>query len=513
MSDEPQTPQAGDAGRPGAVARLAEALASAQRVAREVDREPAETPTDPSADAAGPNDVPGEAAGPADVPGEAAGPADVPDEADTPDGSATRVGDPDPHHNGPDRPTPHATPTATPPRPANRTRRLWPLHVAMGLLVVAVPVLAYVGYRLTSDSTSGEVLSGRAEPDAPGYLALVEPTPVALVMHTADDGTAQGLTILSLSGPDHDGGVVIGVPVDMDLTKSFYAIRDFAGTIEQNRPETAAKVIGQTLGLGFTEAVRMTDAELIRFVEPAGPLTLDNPETVTTTDGVTYDAGPLELTADRVPAYLTASDAGDTLSGSLARQELFWSAWVAAIAASEDPAVIPGERTVGLGRFLDGLAAGNVQTASFPVRPADRADTDDPDADLTYQVDRGPANLLIANAVPFPVGAGQGDRATVALLNGTGPESAPPAVIQRLTYAGAQITTTGNARTFDHDQTVLTYAGPAHRAAAQRMVDELGVGRVEAADSDQGTDIRVVMGADLLDDPPEPLTAQEVTTP
>ncbi len=532
MSDDQQTPSEEPDNR-GAVVRLAEALAAAQRVAREVDT--------PAADGTRPADEPVAGGDGATDTGAAATATEVVGAAGEPVADRVRVVD----ATGPDvvaeagrkvradtAGDPHDVGTAAAggdgtPEPdgdgatdtgSRARRRLWPLHVIMAILVLAVPVLGYVGYRLTSDSTTGEVLSGRADPDSPGYLALVEPTPVALIMRTTDDGVAEDLTILSLSGPDQDGGVVITAPVEMELDDPHYGIERFSQTIEINRPETAARFIGQTLGLGFTEALRLTDSELVRSVESVEPLRIENPEAVTTTDGVVFDSGPLELSAEQVPAYLSATDAGDTTSGALTRQGLVWSAWVTAIADTDDPGAVPGEKTVGLGRFLGGLAEGEVQTATFPVVPVetdpDGSDPDGSDVPVTYEVDRGPADLLIANAVPFPVGARDGDRSAVALMNGTGPDPTPASVIQRLTYAGAQITTTGNARSFDHAETVLTYSGSEHRAAAERMATELGVGRVEAAENpDSGVDIRIVMGADLLDDPPDPLTAQDVTTP
>lgn len=511
MSDEHETPSDLE-DRRGAVARLAEALAAAQRVAREVDADPAGDVADPSGNVADPSGDPdgqgphAEAAADGPDVGISAQDTEQRDDATGPVVPVVDAAGSDPDPVVGDRSEPESGEEAV---SASVSRRLWPLHVVMGVLIVAVPVLAYVGYRLTSDSTSGEVLSGRSEPDAPGYLALVEPTPVALVIHTADDGSARDLTILSLSGPDQKGGAIIGVPVRVRLDEDFYGIDQFTGTIEKNRAETAARVIGAQLGLGFGEAVKVTDSELVRSVEPVAPLRVDNPEPVTTPDGETFEAGPLELPAERIPAYLDASDAGNTTSGSLSRQRLVWAAWVEAIATSPETGVVPGERSVGLGRFLSGLADGEVQTASFPVLPAG-----EDDGGTVYEVDRHPADLLIANAVPFPVAAEKNDRATVALVNGTGPEAAPPSVIQRLTYAGAQITTTGNARRFDHDQTVLIYADRSHRGAAQRMADELGVGRPERSDNaDSGADIRIVMGSDLLKNPPAPLTSEEIDTP
>lgn len=402
-------------------------------------------------------------------------------------------------------PQPESVPSSDessgPPRP----RRLWPLYAAMGLLIVAVPALVWTGYRIASNSTAGEVLSGRSNPSSPGYTALVDPTPTALIIQVSNSGHAQGLTVLSLSGPNQKGGAVVVSPVEVRLTKPRLGIESFSGIVDVNSTDTAGKVIGSELGLGFTQVVKVTDADLTRLVAPVAPLEIDNPEPVTRLDGSVFDAGPIELAADEVPTYLTAEDEGHTLSGKLARQQLVWEAWIKAI-ADGGPRAVPGETDVGIGQFLVGLAAGTVQSTSFPVSAAP-----DVDGRPAVRIDHDPAMLLIANAVPFPIGSIPGDRATVVVLNGTGPGSPPASVLQRLVVGGAQITSMGNAKRFDHAGTVLTYTDARARPFALAMAERLGVGRVVHSNAaDNGVDVSVVMGRDLLSNPPGPLTIEEV---
>ncbi len=535
MSDEHEAPR-GATDQRGAVARLTEAVAAAQAVARESAAElgvGAEADAEMVGSAMGEDDAPateaadptGPASGPASGDGVASeAPPEEPPLRDRLDalpmlgGDDAGRGDADGPRgdvaDGPDRSAaPPGSGTAVP-HPAARgaRRRFWPLYLAMAVLILAVPALAWTGYRIAADSTAGEVLSGRSRPDSPGYTALTEPTPVALVMQVSDSGQAQGLTVLSLSGPDQKGGTVIASPVDVRLSTPRLGIKSFAGIIEVNSPKTAGGVIGSELGLGFTEVIEVTDSELVTLLEPVAPLEIDNPEEVTEGDGDTIDPGPVELAAADVPAYLTAEDAGHTVSGRLARQQLVWKAWIDKIAQHGGTAAIPGESDVGLGHFLGNLAAGSVQSTSFPVTSLGGTDAPHDDGP-TVKIDRRPAMLLIADAVPFPVAAVPGDRATVALLNGTGPNAAPASVIQRLTFAGAQITTIGNAPRFDHAVTTLTYTDSASRLFALAMARQLGKGRVVQADtSDTGVDVAVVLGRDLMSDPPGPLTAEEVGT-
>jgi hypothetical protein len=98
-------------------------------------------------------------------------------------------------------------------------------------------------------------------------------------------------------------------------------------------------------------------------------------------------------------------------------------------------------------------------------------------------------------------------------LNGTGPGAAPASVIQRLTFAGAQITTMGNAPRFGQAETTLTYTDASSHLFAVAMAKHLGKGRVVQSDTaDNGVDVAVVLGRDLMSDPPGPLTAEEVGT-
>lgn len=471
----------GDAGpraAGGAVARLTEALASAQAVARDdaLGRPDAGAPpTAPRADDPLRSRID-------ELPMADSDSVDLVD--------APMVGDPR---------------SETPGAPSKR-RRLWPLYVIMSLLILAVPALVVVGYHIASTSTAGEVLSGHSNPSAPGYTALVEPTPVALVMQMSDAGVPQGLTVLSLSGPDQHGGAVLAAPVDARVSRPRPGIETFSAAMKLKSSAIAGKVIGSELGLGFDDVIELTDSDLTRLVAPVAPLQIDNPEAVTTPDGTTISAGPVTLSADQVPQYLAASDVGNTVSGLLARQQLVWNAWIARIKQVGVATAIPGETASGIGHYLAGLAAGKLQSASFPLLQTTGAN-----GQSTVAIDHDPAMLLVANAVPLPVGALPGDRATVALLNGTGPEAAPTAVIQRLTYAGAQISTVGNAASFDHGQTTLAYSNDRAHVFALAMARQLGVGRVvPAPTTDTSTDVVVIMGRDLLDHPPALLTVEDI---
>lgn len=387
-----------------------------------------------------------------------------------------------------------------------RKRRLWPIQLVMVVLIVCVPVLVTIGYQQTSRSTSGDVIAGTGQPGDPGFTALATPTPVALVVMKGSSGEAESLAILSLGGANHHGGAVITVPVATRLSKARYGIRSFAGIFKVNRLDTAGKVVGNELGLGFSDVIEVADAELIKLLEPVAPLTINVPVDVTTPAGTFIDAGRHEFTADEIPGFLAATDSTGSIDAQMQRQGLVWKAWITAIAKSPG-ASIPGETSSGLGFYLSSLAQGDVATTAMPSVPTSPVDGQD-----TVKVDTESNALLIANSVPFPVGAVPGARTTVTLLNGTSPDAAPLAAVQRLTFAGAQILTVGNANRFDIATTTLTYANPKLKKKVQAMAKWLGAGKLVLDRHHPGTsDVTIVMGRDLLASPPRALSEEDVT--
>ena len=374
----------------------------------------------------------------------------------------------------------------------------------MAVLILALPVAIVAGYRLTSRSTAGEVLGGTARPTDPGYTALVEPTPVALVLQVDANQKPESATMISLNGADQHGGSVVPIPLNTRLSGSPLGFKTIGPVIAAVPAATAGAAIGKELGLGFTDVIEVNDDELTQFLQPVSPLTIDNPDDVTAPDGSTIPAGQRQLSAEEIPGYLAAGDSTPTVVAHLHRQALVWKAWAAAVAA--DPAGVPGESGAGLGRYIRGLAAGKVTTGTLPTVPAS-----DVDGSPTVKVDKPLEKLLIANTVPFVVGAVPGARPTVRLLNGVSPKPAPASVIQRLSYAGAQINTVGNAAQFGVADTTISYTDPKDRTVARRMAAILGHGQVRLVRSAAGSEtLTIVLGRDLVDHPPAPLTVDDV---
>ena len=286
-----------------------------------------------------------------------------------------------------------------------------------------------------------------------------------------------------------------------------YAFHTFGEVLEHGTTEAQAKGIAAQLGIGFSEVVALDDATLATFIKPLGTLQIDNPTDVTARSGETFAKGPLTLAPDQVEAYMGATDAGSSETARLARVQLVWQAWIAAIRGAKRPVVaVPGEVDAGLGRYLRGLAAGKDTEATLPVRPAEALN-----GVQTFDVDVPLSDLLLTNAVPFPVADAPGDRATTRVLNGAGPGTVPASILQRLTYAKSQINAIGNNDTFGVEKTTVRYSSAADKRFVVRIIAVLGdVKVVHAPSGGDTTALTIVVGKDLIAHPPAPLSPSEV---
>ncbi len=389
---------------------------------------------------------------------------------------------------------------------ARRSRPPVWLTVVMALLILAVPVLGYAGFQLVDHSTRGRVLSGVSSATDPGYEALLEPTATALLIITGDDGVAESLTVLSLSGAEGHGGAVVSIPAQTRLAKAAFGQRTYGDVASNVSTDSAGTTIGGQLSLSFTEVVKVDHTMLTSILTPAGPLEIENPDEVTSPTGETFAEGALTLDPDQVADYLASEDASGSEVAKLDRAQLVWTAWLLRVdEAKNTPGIVPGEAEAGLGRFVRGLAAGSVDYGTLPVVEAD------PIGDVTtFRLDEPLARLMLTNAIPFPV-AGGGERLTVRLLNGTGAGPIPQSVMQRLVFGGAQVTVIGNNASFDVQTTTFTYSAAAKGTLVKTMAEALGRGKVVLKpEEDTGADVTVILGRDVIGSSPPILSPDEI---
>jgi hypothetical protein len=407
------------------------------------------------------------------TPGGAAGPAGAPAEA---------VPRPQPSADGGDQ--------RTVKRPPGRNVVSF---AVLALLLTGGVGLVYAGTRIIRSSTEGEVFTPEADPDAPGFEALVDPTPTLALLQDRG-GLLESITVLTLPDPDSGGGGVLFVPdrTVADL-QAFGDIPIEAG-YDLVDAQFEAQAVGQLLGTAMHDHEVLDDERWSDLVEPVAPIVLDNPNELYIGGEVRFPIGEISLEADDVGDYLAAEDVDGSDLARLARHETFWEAWLSAVAADGSPTAVPGEIDSGIGRFVRGIAEGPSVIETLPVQPV----PDDRYGEETAYFPAGEElTALVGRLVPFPVSASPGDRARLRLLNGTGDTSEAATVAADLPPAGVEVVLIGNATSLDHEKTRVRYVGDQYRDEALAVVDILGVGEVvEDPRPSDAADITVTLGAD-----------------
>jgi hypothetical protein len=345
-------------------------------------------------------------------------------------------------------------------------------------------VLAYVGVEVLRDSSAGRRITS-ADPDEPGYEALLEPTPTMLVLHVSD-GQLRSAALLAL-GTGGQGGSVLLLPPSVEVGDGEDAAPLSVTYAFGSTPEVLRGAGEAIAGVGVQELVVLDSAKWTELVTPVQPLTIVNPDDV---DG--FEAGELQLAAADVAAWLEARDPDESELSVLARQQLLWEAWVAAVAASPSPEVVPGELDAGMGRFVRGLAAGPVQVATVPV-----AEVVDGAGNDVYEVDREALRGVITDLVPFPIGTALAPRTRVRLLDGAGQPDHVRDVAPVVVASDSTVVVVGNADAFDYTTTEIRYHQPGQQAAAERLQRALGAGAVvEDVRPIDAFDVTIVLGTD-----------------
>lgn len=367
--------------------------------------------------------------------------------------------------------------------------------------VLAVPVLGYMGATILRDEDTGQVLNEETDVTAPGFEALVSPTPTQMVVMLDSADRVAGVQVAALTAPS-GGGTVVAAPVSTHLevafldtpTKSLDDIYELAGVdgLEQ-RMETV-------FSAGMGEVVQVTPDQWPGLIEPLGGITVDNPMAFTGVrpDGTVtaaFNEGPVTLLPDQVADFLLYKGEGELDTVRNDRQIAFWQAWIDAV-AEQGPDAVPGETDLGLGRFVRGLAAGSGSVVQMPVDQVPIPGVAAVDSNL-FLPNQDEVDALSLRIVPFPVGV---DRVRTRLIDGVGDvEGLKARAASLLVASGAEITVIGNATEYGQELTTVVYFRADDQVAAQALADALG-GRIERGDSTNETvDVVVVLGRDFAD--------------
>lgn len=369
-------------------------------------------------------------------------------------------------------------------------RHVFPAMVAV--LALMIPLLGWIGFNVVLNSSDGNIAESESDPTAPGYEALVDPTPTLFVLETHED-EAVGAAALVLEGEGAGSVIVIPPSTVAPLDGVNTTIADAYAT---GGLESAQAVAASALGAAFGEAVVVDDAQMADLVEPLGSLTVTVPDPVVdpTTGEELFAAGEVEVSPQQLGVFLGTRTTDAAEVNRMLRYQEFWTAWLEAVGAGGADAV-PGEGDSGLGYFVRQMALGDWQVLSLPT---DALPIPGSDAVLSNPRPEEVA-AMVAEVIPFPVGAPEGARLRVRVLDGTGELSQGLVAVQPLVLGGGEVAGIGNAAEFGAETTRIVYADPANEQRVAALVEALGVGEA-VLDEGAGSafDVTVVLGRDAV---------------
>jgi hypothetical protein len=293
-------------------------------------------------------------------------------------------------------------------------------------LFLAIPALAYLGFRTLLDTRTGTFIEDPG-PDAPGWVALVDPTPVVGVVEM--DGTEiTGIAIIASIGQTARGGAVVLVPAELE-TAPGQALRSMS-------PTDAVDAVGSALQLRIPD-VETVDSRRWSTLLGETSYALDNPDPVPDTTGaVLFEVGPVDVTGAAAAAFLGRTvDGADSLA-ALVRRELFWTELL------KNP---PPESTDQLSRTIRSLSEGPHEVAVLPLERG-------PDGAPVASLERSEA--LIRRIVAFPAGHSAGGRFRVQIEDRTG-EADLDAAARTLGRIGVEVVAISNGAVFDDAPTAI----------------------------------------------------------
>ena len=346
------------------------------------------------------------------------------------------------------------------------------------MLLAAIPVLAVIGYQSLLCSQSGEFVV-EPTPADPGWQALVDPTPLSVVVEVVDEKVS-GLTLVIPSGSGSTGGAVMLVPGALQ----------FAGrSMSELTPEQARRALESMLRLRIDRMVIGDEAGWAAMIGE-GTVEVANPDPVTGPDGGTLlPVGEVELDSSTIPAFL-GRPLPDTPAIALEfRREIFWSEALA------DELLRPGSAgtsvsastsdTEAVAIYLGQIAAGLHQIEAMPVSISNNIVA--PDLDATDE--------LLGELVALPAAAAPGDRLQVRILDRAGTNDLESAA-RALGANGYEVIQIGNAAAWDElpTQVVTTVAADQDQVAA--LADLVGADSVESSTDEDAVSTVTVLLAD-----------------
>jgi hypothetical protein len=370
-----------------------------------------------------------------------------------------------------------------------RIRRRQQARVASIVAVSALLVLCVVTLNRSRESGNARNAAG-----APPTRTTGRGTPPAVLALRDANGVITAVSVLA-PGSGGDGHLIMVPPGTMTELPS-YGLDAVGRSFQLGGAPLLRAALENLLGVNLEHIDLIDDATLTALVAPVGTLPVrvsSQVEQVEPSGRVTvlWPVGETQLAPADVPRFLAERGQQNDLA-RLVRHHAFWSAWLARLHA--EPALLP--RLAGLEDVtpaIRALAKGSVEFSTLPVEALDGSG-----GDQVYRVRQTELDDLLKLALPGGIALGAEGRTRVQLLNGTGAVAQGQLVAQRLLPAGFRIVVTANAKSFSYRETQVVFYRREQQAAATRVQQALGVGKlVRSRQPLDVVDVTVVVGTDF----------------
>ncbi len=380
--------------------------------------------------------------------------------------------------------------------------------LSMVALVAALPVLARMGWKHALAAGDEASAASSADVAAPGYRAMVSPTPTMLLVHRSPAAELAGVSMLAQVGDD--SSAVLLIPTSLVVDAESGRGRTLASVFVAGGVDEVAAAVARALHIGFAQVVAL-DAADWEAAAAGHTVVLENPDQLADSDGqVRFEPGRLTLQAQDLEPYSRLRNAAEEDRGRLFRNDLLWTAWFKSLAKGS-----PASTRDPFSVMVHAMAKASVVVVELPVVKADamaasqvevgvstnslaQGVEDSLNREVFYVLDVDPAMALLSTIVPFPSAARPGDRIRVRLLNGIGDQTGALAASAKLVPAGAEITVFGNADRFDYANTMVEFFDETQRNHAVTLAVALGVASPVFNPIADGTvDVSVIVGKDF----------------
>jgi len=380
-------------------------------------------------------------------------------------------------------------------RRPGRDRR--PRHQIARLIAAAVVLAAAVSVVGFVRGDGPFVAAGPVDPDSSSDATA----PVAPVPATAASGllVITGLfdqaDLVVLAGVDNSGktGSVLLLPTGTQIETPSFGLQPLSALPPLGGGPLLDNSVENMLGVSVSSTAVINDLGAVYVLEPAGSfdIRLRAPVRIETPNATyTWPAGQQKIdtaAAARLIAYPHVGSDLDRLVGVQAVLEGWMKQLrqpaVASATLARNPALAPLIAAAGAEVMFDVLPVRSVSNTVGAPR---------------YLLDRDALPELVERMYPDLLIGTPGERPLVEILNGTGTIGLAQRVAEKIVPAGGEITLSGNVPGFGQTQTLVVYYRDEDAAAAAKLRDALGVGRVEKARTTLGViDITIVAGADF----------------